>query len=417
MAQLSDDCFAFGGELMPIEAGLALIGERVVPVTETETVSLIDADGRVLAEDVIAPLSLPGYDNSAVDGWAVRHADLNPDGETILPVVARIAAGDRAPHVIGAGESARIFTGAMMPDGADTVFMQEDVREEDGRVILPSGLKKGANRRLAGEDIAAGAPALASGIRLQPQHVSLASALGLTGLKVRRRLRVAVLSTGDELVEPGRALEPGMLHDSNRVLMASLLRRAGCEVTDIGMYRDEPKELGKAIVAAAKDHDLIISSGGVSTGEEDYTRRVVESVGTLVHWRLAIKPGRPVAMAVVGGTPFVGLPGNPVAVFVTFVNIVRALIARLSGETWAPSTAMPVRSGFGYKKKTGRREFVRVSLVRAADGSVVAHKHPREGAGVITSLTESMGFVELPEPVTAVAEGDILAYRSYQDMF
>ncbi len=417
MAQLSDDCFAFGGELMPIEAGLALIGARVAPVEEIETVSLADADDRVLAEDVVAPLSLPGYDNSAVDGWAVRHADLNPDGETFLPVVARIAAGDRAPYAIGVGESARIFTGAMMPEGADTVFMQEDVREEDGRVALPPGLKKGANRRLAGEDIAAGAPALASGLRLQPQHVSLASALGLTGLTVRRRLKVAVLSTGDELVEPGRPLQPGMLHDSNRVLMASLLRRAGCEVTDIGMYRDEPEELGRAILAASKEHDLIVSSGGVSTGEEDYTRRVVESVGTLVHWRLAIKPGRPVAMAVVGGTPFVGLPGNPVAVFVTFVNIVRALIARLSGETWVPAPAMPVRSGFAYKKKTGRREFVRVSVVRGDDGSVVAHKHPREGAGVITSLTESTGFVELPEPVTVIAEGDVLAYRSYRDMF
>ncbi|BCJ91867.1 molybdopterin molybdenumtransferase MoeA [Terrihabitans soli] len=417
MAQLSDDCFAFGGELMPIEAGLALIGERVVPVTDIETVSLIDADGRILAEDVIAPLALPGYDNSAVDGWAVRHADLNPGGETILPVVTRIAAGDRSPHAVGKGESARIFTGAMMPDGTDTVFMQEDVREEDGRVILPAGLKKGANRRLAGEDIATGAPALASGLRLQPQHVSLASALGLTGLKVRRRLKVAVLSTGDELVEPGRPLQPGMLHDSNRVMMAALLRRAGCEVTDIGMYRDEPDALGKAILAAAKGHDLIISSGGVSTGEEDYTRRVVETVGTLVHWRLAIKPGRPVAMAVVDGVPFVGLPGNPVAVFVTFVNIVRALVARLSGESWTPSTAVPVKSGFAYKKKTGRREFVRVSLVREADGSIVAHKHPREGAGVITSLTETTGFVELPEPVTAVAEGDLIAYRSYENMF
>lgn len=417
MAQLSDDCFAFGGELMPIEAGLALIGERVTPVAEIESASLLDADGRILAEDVIAPLALPGYDNSAVDGWAVRHADLNPDGETNLPVVTRIAAGDRSPHAIGKGESARIFTGAMMPEGADTVFMQEDVREEGGRIILPAGLKKGANRRLAGEDIATGAPALATGLRLQPQHVSLASALGLTALKVRRRLKVAVLSTGDELVEPGRALSPGQLHDSNRVMMAALLRRAGCEVTDIGMYRDEPEALGKAILAAAKGHDLIISSGGVSTGEEDYTRRVVEEIGTLVHWRLAIKPGRPVAMAVVDGVPFVGLPGNPVAVFVTFVNIVRALVARLGGEDWAPAAAVPVRSGFAYKKKTGRREFVRVSLVRNADGSVVAHKHPREGAGVITSLTETSGFVELPEPVTLVAEGDLIAYRSYQDMF
>jgi molybdopterin molybdotransferase len=278
-------------------------------------------------------------------------------------------------------------------------------------------LKKGANRRLAGEDIATGAPALAAGLRLQPQHVSLASALGLTELRVYRRLKVAVLSTGDELVEPGQPLAPGMLHDSNRVMMATLLRRAGCEVTDLGMFRDEPDALGKAILAAAKGHDLIVSSGGVSTGEEDHTRKVVERVGTLVQWRLAIKPGRPVAMAVVDGTPFVGLPGNPVAVFVTFVNIVRALVARLGGEIWAPAPGVPVRSAFSYRKKTGRREFVRVSLARGADGAVEAQKHPREGAGVITSLTESTGFVELPEPVTQIAVGDFVGYRAYSEMF
>ncbi len=347
----------------------------------------------------------------------MRHEDLVEGGETTLPVVARIAAGDRAEHAIGPGESARIFTGALMPSGADTVFMQEDCREEAGKVILPPGLKKGANRRLAGEDIAAGTPALSAGLRLQPQHISLASALGLKELKVYRRLKVAVLSTGDELVEPGEPLPRGALHDSNRVMMAAMLRRAGCEVTDAGMFRDEPEALGRAIVAAAAGHDLIISSGGVSTGEEDYTRKVVEKVGTLVQWRLAIKPGRPVAMAVVGGTPFVGLPGNPVAVFVTFANIVRALVARLGGETWAPPPAVPVRSAFAYKKKTGRREFVRVSLVRTADGVVEAHKHPREGAGVITSLTESTGFVELPEPLTQVAAGDFVGYRSYSEMF
>lgn len=417
MAQLSDDCFAFGGELMPIEQGLALIGERVVPVTEVESVKLIDADGRILAQDVVAPVSLPGYDNSAVDGFAVRHADLLSAAETTLPVVMRIAAGDRAPHAIAAGESARIFTGAMMPAGADTVFMQEDVREDGSKVILPSGLKPGANRRLAGEDISAGSLALAAGLRLQPQHVSLASALGHTELSVYRRLKVAVLSTGDELVEPGQPLASGMLYDSNRVMMAALLRRAGCVVSDTGKFRDEPGALGDAILAAAQENDLIVASGGVSTGEEDHTRKVVEQVGTLVQWRLAIKPGRPVAMAVVNGTPFVGLPGNPVAVFVTFVNIVRALVARLGGEAWTPPPAVPVRSAFSYRKKTGRREFVRVSLVRGADGTVEARKHPREGAGVITSLTESTGFVELPEPVTAIAPGDLVAYRPFEGMF
>ncbi len=417
MAQLTDDCFAFGGELMRIEDGLKLIGARVTPVDEIETVALADADGRVLAEDVAAPLDLPGFDNSAVDGWAVRHADLRSDGETALPVTLRITAGDRGAYMLKPGESARIFTGARMPEGADTVFMQEDVREEGGRVFLPPGLKRGANRRLAGEDIATGTPALKAGLRLEPQHVSLASALGLRQITVRRRLKVAVLSTGNELVEPGEALPPGALHDSNRVMMAALLRRAGCEVTDAGIFRDEPEALGRAIAALAPGHDLIVASGGVSTGEEDYTRKVVESVGTLVHWRLAIKPGRPVAMAVVKGTPFVGLPGNPVAVFVTFVNIVRALVARLSGETWAPAPPVQVRSTFDYRKKSGRREFVRVTAKITASGVTEAHKHPRDGAGVITSLTQSTGLVELPEEITQIAAGDLVGYRPFSEMF
>ena len=252
-----------------------------------------------------------------------------PDSETILRVATRIAAGDRTAHTIGPLESARIFTGAMMPTGADTVFMQEDVGETESGIVLPPGLKRGANSRSAGEDIAVGTEALAAGLRLRPQHLALASALGLTDLSVRRKLKVAVLSTGDELIEPGIPLQPGALYNSNQVMMAAMLRRTGCVVTDLGIFRDEPDALGRAILSAAAGQDLILSSGGVSTGEEDYTRKVVEQVGTLVHWRLAIKPGRPIVMAVIDGTPFVGLPGNPVAVFVTFVNIVRALVARL----------------------------------------------------------------------------------------
>ena len=417
MAQLSNDCFAFGGELMVIEEGLRLISERVTPVAETETVPLAQADGRILAKDIIAPLDLPGFDNSAVDGWAVRHADLKPDGDTVLPVQDRIAAGDRSAHRLAPGTVARIFTGAAMPAGADTVFMQEDVREDGGNVVLPAGLSEGANRRLAGEDIAMGAVALAAGQRIEPRHLALAAALGITELSVHRRLRVGVLSTGDEVTEPGTDLPPGGLYDANRFLLIGMLKRIGVEVTDLGIFRDEPGSLGVGIAEAAKTHDLLISSGGVSTGEEDHTRHVVEKIGTLVQWRLAIKPGRPVAMAVVHGTPFVGLPGNPVAVFVTYTQVVRALIARLAGEDWTPPEPVPVRAAFPYKKKSGRREFVRVTLHRGADGVTEAHKHPREGAGVITSLTESSGLVELREDVTRLAGGEMVGYRSFADLF
>jgi molybdopterin molybdotransferase len=276
MAQLSDDCFAFGGKLLSVEQGVALIAERVSSVAEAVEAALAEADGAVLAADLLAPIDLPAFDNSAVDGFAVRHADLSAGGDTSLPVRGRIAAGDTAPHALPPGAAARIFTGAKMPDGADTVFMQEDVREgTDGTVLLPAGLKAGANRRLAGEDVAEGAVALKSGTRLRPPDVALAAALGLARLTVRRPLRVGVLSTGDELAEPGTPLLPGQLYDSNRPLLLAMLRRRGVLATDLGIARDEPEGLGAALRDAAATHDLVLTSGGVSTGEEDHTRRVI----------------------------------------------------------------------------------------------------------------------------------------------
>ncbi|MDJ1159623.1 molybdopterin molybdotransferase MoeA [Chelatococcus sp. SYSU_G07232] len=417
MAQLSDDCFAFGGPLLSVEAALALIGERVAPVAETESVPLGDADGRVLAADVVARVDLPPFANSAVDGWAVRYADLAPAGETVLPEVGRLPAGASAEGVRAEGCAVRIFTGAPMPVDADTVFMQEDVRAEGGRVVLPAGLKRGANARPAGEDVAAGAVALPAGRRLRPQDVALAAAVGHRMLTVRRRLRVAVFSTGDELAEPGAPLGPASVYDSNRAALVALLRRLGVAVSDLGILRDEPDGLAENLAAAAGGHDLILTSGGVSTGEEDHVKAAVEQVGSLVFWRIAIKPGRPVAMGVVRGTPFVGLPGNPVAVYVTFSWIVRPLLAALSGGVVERPLGLPVRVAFHYRKKPGRREYVRVSLRRGADGLVEAVKYAREGAGVLTSLTETDGLAELPEETDGVVEGDTVSFFPYATLY
>jgi molybdopterin molybdotransferase len=411
MAQLSNDCFAFGGPLLSVDDARALIMDRLRPVTGVEKIVLAEAHGRVLAEPVIAPIDLPPFDNSAVDGYAVRHADLSA-GRTVLPVVGRVAAGSSAARVDHAPQAVRIFTGAPMPDGLDTVFMQEDVETRPDAVVLPAGLKRGANRRLKGEDLARGAVALEAGRRITPRELALLAALGQAELPVRAALRVALFSTGDEIVSPGGPLHEAGLYDANRFMLASLLRRAGCLVTDLGIVRDRRECLAEALARASSEHDLLITSGGVSTGEEDHVKAAVESAGSLTFWRLGIKPGRPVALGVVRGTPFIGLPGNPVAVFVTFVQVARALIARLSGETYAPPLPFPVEAGFSYRKKEGRREYVRVRLERR-DGRVIAHKHPREGAGVITSLTATDGLVELPESVTRVEPGESVGFLPY----
>jgi molybdopterin molybdotransferase len=417
MAQLTNDCFATGDRLMPIEEALALITERVSCVVEPETVALFEADGRVLAEPVEAGVNLPPFDNSAVDGYAIRFDDLAPEDSTILPVVGRIAAGGRA-ETFAAGQTVRIFTGAPMPPGFDTVFMQEDVvLEEPGRARLPHGLKRGANRRLAGEDMGSGTIALAAGRRLRPADLALLGALGLQQVPVRRRLRVALFSTGDEVARPGTSLQPGQLYDANRPMLAAMLRRAACEVHDLGIVRDRRNAVRDALSRAAGRHDLILTSGGVSTGEEDHVRAAVDDAGALTFWRIGIKPGRPVAMGIVGGTPFMGLPGNPVAAFVTFAFLGRALVARLSGETFEPPAPIQVAAGFAYRKKEGRREYVRARLIRGEDGSLRAEKHPREGAGVITSLTETDGLVEIREDVTRIAPGDSVGFYPYATLY
>jgi molybdopterin molybdotransferase len=419
MAQLTDDCFAFSGPLLPVDEAERIIDERISPVSEIEVVALRAAPGRILAADLMAPMDLPPFDNAAVDGYAVRHADLDTGRETRLLIVDRVTAGHTAHRALSSGQAIRIFTGAPMPAGADTVFMQEDVRVEGEAVIVPVGLKRGANRRLAGEDVRTGAILLPAGRRLAAQDVALAAAVGLKELAVRRRVRVAVFSTGDEIVEPGSSRPAPALFDANRYLLAGLVERLGATPTDLGILPDDPERLAPAIASAAQSHDLVLTSGGVSTGEADHVRHALERIGRLVFWRVAIKPGRPVAMGVIPGgadgadAAFVGLPGNPAAVYVTFARVVRPLLLRLAGAVGTGLLPMPVRAAFSYKKKAGRREYVRVKLTRSADGTVEAFKHPQEGAGIITSLTETDGLIELPEEATRIEPGTSVGFLSY----
>jgi molybdopterin molybdotransferase len=416
MAQLSDDCFAFGGPLMSVDEAVAIIASRVTKVGEADTVALADADGRILVRDLVAPLPLPPFTNSAVDGYAIASRDL-PRGEArAFPLAGRVQAGSAA-EAARPGHVVRIFTGAPMPEGTDTVFMQEDVRiDAAGHMVLPAGLKPGANVRPTGEDIPQGHVALKAGQRLRPQDVALAAAFGLTRLDVVRPLRVAVFSTGNELASPGEPRLAPQLFDSNRFMLVAMLKRLGCTVRDLGILRDERASLASGLKRVASGHDLILTTGGVSTGEEDHVRAAVESVGKLVLWRMAIKPGRPVAMGIIAGTPFIGLPGNPVASFVTFVHVVRPTILALLGAQASPLVPLPVHAAFTYKKKSGRREYVRVSLRRREDGVLEAVKFPREGAGLLSSLIETDGLVELAETVVKVEPGDRVGFLGYASL-
>jgi molybdopterin molybdotransferase len=416
MAQLSNDSFAFGGKLMPVDDAIAILSARVRPVEHVETVDLGRADGRILAADISAPLPLPPFTNSAVDGYAVRSRDLSQDPAQAFTVVGRIQAGAAAVEAIAPGRAVRIFTGAPMPVGGDTVFMQEDVRlDARGNVILPLGLKAGANVRPIGEDIAEGATALPAGRRMRPQDVALAAALGLTRIEVRRRVRVAVFSTGDEIVSPGNFRGAAQLFDSNRFMLIAMAARLACDVSDLGILRDDRASLAGALRQATGSHDLILTTGGVSTGEEDHVKAAVETAGSLVLWRMAIKPGRPVAMGIIEGTPFIGLPGNPVASFVTFAHVVRPTILALAGAVQQKLIPMPVCAAFGYRKKIGRREYVRVNLRRSSAG-VEAVRFPREGAGLLSSLVETDGLVELGEEITLVEPGQTVGFLSYASL-
>ena len=424
MVQLRDDCFINDGKLMPADTALAILLDRLHTVVDSETTPLRTAAGRIAAVDVVAERNVPPHDNSAVDGFAVYFDDLSSAADTRLPVAGRAAAGHPLAHAQNSGEAVRIFTGAPMPEGEaggpDTVFMQEDCtleRDDDGEhVIVPSGIRKGANRRLRGEDVRAGATILTVGQRLRPQEIGLAASVGLTKLTVYRRLRVALLSTGDEVFEPGREIPAGGIYDANRYSLLALLDALGCDVTDLGILPDDRTVIRDALDKAAADHDALITTAGMSVGEEDHLSAAVTELGQLHFWKLAIKPGRPVALGQIGAMTFIGLPGNPAAMMVTFLRLARPALLRLAGAADLEPHLYKVRAGFDHVKKAARREYVRVRLSTDKDGNLVAHKFPRDGAGILTSLVEADGLVELSEDTTQLTVGTMVDFLPFTEV-
>ncbi|MBI3708380.1 MAG: molybdopterin molybdotransferase MoeA [Proteobacteria bacterium] len=416
MAQLSDDCFAFGGELMRASEALGILAARIGAMATPESVTLDAAHRRILAADIVARRNVPPHDNAAVDGYAVWFDDLAPSGETRLPVRGRVAAGQALGRASPSGAAVRIFTGAPMPPGPDTVFMQEDCRVDGDDIVLPPGIKRGANRRKAGEDVKSGSIILRQGHRLRPQDIGLAASTGLTELPVFRPLKVAVFSTGDELREPGESTLPAAVYDANRYVLKALLAALGCAVDDFGILKDRRDAIEATLARAAAGADAVITSGGMSTGDEDHVRAAVAALGSIHFWRLAIRPGRPVALGQVKGVPFIGLPGNPVAMMVTFLRFARPVLLRLAGAADIEPNFYRVRAAFTMKKKLGRREWVRARLQAGDDGVKVAVKFPRDGAGILTSLVETDGLVELPEELTHLAEGSMVDFLPFSEV-
>ena len=421
MAQLTDDCFAFGGNLTKVDDALSQLQSILTPIVNSEKVSLERALNRILAENVVASKNVPADNNSAVDGFSVYFDDVKLGTETRLPVSGRAIAGIPLDRPQNRGEAIQILTGAVMPNGPDnmrpdTVVMKEDCAIDNGIVSFPAGILRGSNCRLMGEDVKLGQPILKEGCWLRPQEIGLAASIGRSQLLVMRQLKVAIFSTGNEVLEPGSQLFPGAIYDSNRFTLMHQLKSAGCRVKDLGILLDDPNILSNALASAADDYDLIITSGGVSTGDEDHVRKVVEKEGSLYFWRLAIKPGRPVALGQLKDTPFIGLPGNPVAAMITFMQIARPIILKLAGANDPVRKSFLVQSGFDYKKKLDRREYVRVQIKTDEYGKLVAEKYERDGAGILSSMVFADGLVELSEDILCIEKGDIVNYLPFSEL-
>jgi molybdopterin molybdotransferase len=397
-------------ESLSVDRARRLVVDTLAPVAGRERVFIRQALGRVLAEDVISPVDVPAHENSAMDGWAVRHADLAADGETRLRPVGTAFAGRAFDGKVGAGETVRIMTGAVMPAGADTVVIQEVVKADEGAVLIPPGQRLGQNARRAGEDLRAGMPAIAAGKLLRPAELGIVASLGIAEVSVRRRVRVALFSTGDELCSIGTPLFPGAVYDSNRYTLWGMLTRLGCEVIDMGVVKDEPAALEAAFREAAACADAIVTSGGVSVGEADFIKQLMEQLGEVAFWKIAMKPGRPMAFGRIGteddGAWLFGLPGNPVAVMVTFYQFVRPALLKLMGlEPVAEFPTFPARCVEPMKKGRGRTEFQRGVLFQE-NGEWCVRPTGHQGSGILSSMAAADCFIVLEPEREKVGAGD-----------
>jgi molybdopterin molybdotransferase len=381
------------------------------PIESTETVRIRDALGRVLAQDIVPGIDVPAHDNSAMDGYAVRFSDL---GKGQLREIGSALAGKPFDGSVGEMQCVRIMTGAVMPAGTDTVVIQEIVTKEGDRITIPPGQKKAQNVRYAGEDLAKGKPVLRPGQVLRPAELGLIASLGIGEVKVRRKLRVAFFATGDELASIGAPLKEGEVYDSNRYTLHGMLARLGVDMIDMGVVRDDPAALEKAFLSAAK-HDVIITTGGVSVGEADFVKQLMAKLGEVLFWKIAMRPGRPMAFGRIGGAFLFGLPGNPVAVMVTFYQFVRDALLHLSGRNDAPVPLLQAVAAENLRKVPGRKEYQRGILFRE-QAQWKVRTTGQQGSGVLRSMSEANCFIVLEHERAAVKAGELVAVELFEGL-
>ncbi|WP_170402814.1 molybdopterin-binding protein [Ruegeria arenilitoris] len=406
---LRNDCFALpaGVNWTPVDDALALLRQRLTVRMGVETLPLEQATGRILAEDVIAKRSNPPLPNTAVDGYGFAGAA--PEGPQVMPLhPGRTAAGIPFDGTVPDGHALRVLTGAALPAGVDTVILEEDVTVQDGHIAFHGPLKRGANTRRAGEDVTEGDPVLPAGRRLTPADLALLSATGLAEVSVRETLRVAVLSTGDELVEPGEPAGPGQIFDANRPMLLSLIARIGFQPVDMGRVSDDRDALRDSLNRAAEQADVILTSGGASAGDEDHVSALLRQAGAMQEWRIALKPGRPLALGMWDGTPVFGLPGNPVAAMVCTLIFARPALGLMAGEGWQDPQGFDLPAAFEKRKKPGRREYLRA---RVRDGR--AEVFASEGSGRISGLSWAEGLVEIEDGARHIKPGDMVRFIPY----
>ena len=414
MSRSFDDCFAYDRALIPVADAQARLRAHLTAKAGTVTVTLDQAQGRYLAEPLQSPRNVPAFDNVAVDGWAVRFDPAMAQTALTWPIQpGRAAAGHPFEGTIMAGHALRVLTGAVLPTGANTVILQEECRINGDHVRLPGGIKAGANCRPAGEDITAGETLFAPGHQLRPQDIGAAALMGYGSLPVFEPIKMAVFSTGDEVIEPGSPAAEGAVYDANRPMLKALLANLPVDVTDLGRLADDAQSVAQALHDAADRFDVVLTSGGASQGDEDHIARTLTQHGTLHFWRIALKPGRPMAFGQLKDTMFIGLPGNPVAAFVCFQLFAKPVLARLGGGHWPVPKHYPVTLAHNIKKRPGRLEMVRATVSMAGD-VMLAHKIKKQGSGVLTSLVEADGLLALDHDLTDPPAGTIVPFWPFE---